>query len=44
MTGIQERDGLVLSIMVLCALSSQGVKYIAFIVAYVIIDYVGVGD
>lgn len=44
MDGIQERDGHVLSIMVLHALSSHGVEYITFIIAYLIVDYVGVGD
>ena len=44
MVGIQERDGLALSIMVSHVLSSHGVEYIAFILAFVIVYYVGVGD
>lgn len=44
MVGIQERDVHVLCIMVPHALSSYGVEYIAFIVAFVIVDYVDVGD
>ena len=44
MVGIQEQDGFVLSILVPHALSSHGVEYIALIVAYVIVDYVGVSD
>lgn len=43
MVGILEQDGPVLSIMVSHALSNHGVEYITFIVAYVIVDYVGVG-
>lgn len=44
MVGIQDQDGHVLSIMVTHALSSHWFKYIAFNVACVIVDYVGVSD